>query len=274
MRKKSGQFEGKIRLAHPTWSIWHIENFRASLGNPRHSEKCDLLEHFARTFFSCYAIFTWIWTHKTHDLPDYQLTVGSFLPAITYMWSDRQIKGDLNSSNSNNFPPCPALPSQVDFNRAIIFRCFQFDFLCANLATPITSYRLFSNLRCAGHMIHSGNCSPVPSPVGFNRTVISQSLLFEFSCVNPATLIAQDLRLFIRRRRRRREGRGIPPSLRRRLTSPFPAPPRPFRPFPLSPPPGKASPRCGPRPTPRLPLHPTPPHPPYPSSPRSNSEFA
>ena len=41
-------------------------------------------------------------------------------------------------------------------------------------------------------MIHSGNCSPSPSPVGFNSPIISQSLLFEFLCANPATPYAQD----------------------------------------------------------------------------------
>ena len=40
---------------------------------------------------SCYAIFTWIWTYKTHDLADYQLTIGSFLPATTFMCSNWQI---------------------------------------------------------------------------------------------------------------------------------------------------------------------------------------
>ena len=41
---------------------------------------------FRKHFFFCYAIFTWIWTCKTHDLTDYQLAVGGFLQAITLMW--------------------------------------------------------------------------------------------------------------------------------------------------------------------------------------------
>ena len=40
---------------------------------------------FRKHFFSCYAIFTWIWTYKIHDLTDYHFNVGSFLPAITFM---------------------------------------------------------------------------------------------------------------------------------------------------------------------------------------------
>ena len=66
------------------------------------------------------------------------------------------------------------------------------DFLFANLAAPIISYRLFSNLRCARRttVIHPGNCSP--ALVGFNRPIISQILLLEFSCANLAAPIAQD----------------------------------------------------------------------------------
>ena len=45
-------------------SIWLFENSRALLWYPRYSKKGDLPEHFASTFFSCYAIFSWIWTYK------------------------------------------------------------------------------------------------------------------------------------------------------------------------------------------------------------------
>ena len=51
---------------------------------------------------------------------------------------------------------------------------------------------MFSNFRCARRMNHPGNCSPAPSPVGFNRPSISQSPLLRFSCANPASLFAQD----------------------------------------------------------------------------------
>ena len=40
---------------------------------------------FRKHFSFSYAIFTWIWTYKTHDLTDHQLIVGSFLPAIASM---------------------------------------------------------------------------------------------------------------------------------------------------------------------------------------------
>ena len=76
-------------------------------------------------------------------------------------------------------------------NCTIIFRSLHLDFLCADLAAPITSYSLISNLRCAPRTIHPGNCSPASYPVGFNRPIISQSLLLEFSCVNSTTPIAQ-----------------------------------------------------------------------------------
>ena len=92
--------------------------------------------------FSCYAIFKWIWTYKTHDLTDYQLNIGSFLPAITFMWSDRQIP---RWPQFFQQPLFPSVPSLVDFNRAIISRLgsFHIDFLCAHLATPVLSYRFF-----------------------------------------------------------------------------------------------------------------------------------
>ena len=72
-----------------------------------------------------------------------------------------KFKGDSNSSNSNYFSLFPHLRDY--------FQSFYLDFLCSNLATPITSDRWFSNLRCAGHLIHSGNRSPAPSTFGFNR---------------------------------------------------------------------------------------------------------
>ena len=101
---------------------------------------------FRKHFFFCYAIFTWVWTCKTHDLTDYQLTVGSFLPSITFMWSNRQIPGWPQFFQQQFFH---SVPSLVDFNCAIIFQSFHFDFLCANLGYPIISYRLFSNLQSA-----------------------------------------------------------------------------------------------------------------------------
>ena len=58
---------------------------------PGYSEKRWFAWPVRTHLFFCYAIFTWIWTYKTHDLPDYQLTIGSFLQAITFMWSYRQI---------------------------------------------------------------------------------------------------------------------------------------------------------------------------------------
>ena len=168
--------------------IWHIENSRPSLWNPRYSEKGDLPQRFAGTF-SCYAIFKWIWTYKTHDLTDYQLNIGSFLPAITFMWSDRQIPRWPQFFQQQLFP---SVPSLVDFNRAIISRLgsFHIDVCSFGHACPFIPF--FSNLRCARRMIHPGNCSAAPSLVCFNRPIVFQSLLLEFSCPNPATPIARD----------------------------------------------------------------------------------
>ena len=70
---------------------------------------------FRKDFFSCFAIFTCILTCKTHDLTDYQLTVGTFLPAIMTGFFLQSLscevidksKGFLNSSNNNYFPLFP-----------------------------------------------------------------------------------------------------------------------------------------------------------------------
>ena len=80
----------------------------------------------------------------TRILTDYQLTIGSFLPAITFMWSDRQIPGWPRFFQQQIFP---SVPSLVDFNSAIISRSFHLDFLCASLAASITSCSLLSNFR-------------------------------------------------------------------------------------------------------------------------------
>ena len=78
------------------------------------SEKDDLL-----SILQGLAIFTWIRPHKTHDLTDYQLTVGSFPPAITFMWSDRQIRGWPQFFLQQLFL---SVPSQFDINCVIIFK--------------------------------------------------------------------------------------------------------------------------------------------------------
>ena len=98
---------------------------------------------FRERFFSCFAIFTWIWTYKTHDLTQYQLTIGSFLPATTFMWSDWQIPGWPQFFQQLLFP---SVPSLVNFKCAIIFQRFHLDFLCANLASPITPTQLLLSI--------------------------------------------------------------------------------------------------------------------------------
>ena len=124
---------------------------------------------------------------KTHDLIDYQLTVGSLLPAITFMWSDQQFPGWPQFFQQELFP---SVPSLADFNCTITFRSFQWtfhlNFQYANLVTPIISYCLFSNLSCARSVIHPGNCSPGLSAlswVGFNYPIYFQNLLLDLLIV-------------------------------------------------------------------------------------------
>ena len=74
--------------------------------------------------------------YKTQNLTAYQLTFGSFLKAITFMWSNPLITGW-----PQFFPLGPPWP--ISLNWAIIFRSFHLDFLCANLAMPIISHSFF-----------------------------------------------------------------------------------------------------------------------------------
>ena len=87
--------------------IWHIENSRASLWNPKYSEKGDLPEHFARTF-SLVMRFS-----NESERVELMTLLNMNLPlAVFYRYSlsheviDKP-KADLNSSNSNYFPLCP-----------------------------------------------------------------------------------------------------------------------------------------------------------------------
>ena len=73
--------------------IRHFENSHALLWNPRPLKKVICLSIFQKLFLlliSCYAIFTWIWTYKSHDLTDHQLIISSYLPAITFMGRAKQ----------------------------------------------------------------------------------------------------------------------------------------------------------------------------------------
>ena len=96
---------------------------------------------------------------------------------------------DLKFFQQQLFLLCPPWPISMTL---LFLKVFHLHFLCANLATPIISYLMFFNLRCACRAIHPENCSPAPSLVGFNCLIIFQSLLLEFSFANQAPPIAQD----------------------------------------------------------------------------------
>ena len=120
-----------LPLSCSTYLIKHLTHwkFQSIAVEPEILWKRWFAWAFCCCFFSCYAIFTWIWTYKTHDLTEYQLTIGSFLPATTFMWSDWQIPEWPQLFQQFLFPSVPFL---VDFKCAIIFRSFHFDFLCAS----------------------------------------------------------------------------------------------------------------------------------------------
>ena len=123
-----------------------VENSKASLWNPRNSENGDMPEHFQvrQDVFSCYAIFTWIWTYKTHDLADCQLqvNVGNSLPTITFMWIDRQVPGWPRFYQQQLFP---SVPSLVESFHSVCFRIFAAPVMWSTLKTAVLRPpRLFS----------------------------------------------------------------------------------------------------------------------------------
>ena len=98
---------------------------------------------FRKHFFFCYAIFTWIWTCKLHNLTDYQLAVGSFLQAIASMGRNKQ---------SPRWPQfiqqlsLHSVPSSAGFIRLILLRSLLLDFPCATPAAPIAKTPWLSRL--------------------------------------------------------------------------------------------------------------------------------
>ena len=79
-----------------------------------------------------------------HQVTDYHFFFGSFLPAITFMFSDWQGGQTVASILRTALPA--SVHSLAHFNYAINFQSFSPNFLCAILAAPITAYCLFSNL--------------------------------------------------------------------------------------------------------------------------------
>ena len=142
--------------------ILHFGNSSASLWNSRYSEKGDCL-NLLQAPFLCYATFTEIWTHKPHDLTDWQFRAGN--------------RSHVNWSTS------PRVTSILPV--AIIFLCAlsgQFQsrncswevsasIFCVQI-WPRQSFHTicFLNLRCARRMIR-----PAPSPAGFNRPIICKA---------------------------------------------------------------------------------------------------
>ena len=121
-------------VPHVCPSIWHIENSRASLWNQR-KRKVICLSISQALFLLLYHFHMNMNIYETHDLTNYQLTVGSFLPEITFLWSDQRIPGWPQFFQQQLFP---YLLSIVDFNCTIYFWSFHLDFMCANLDAPIT----------------------------------------------------------------------------------------------------------------------------------------
>ena len=84
-------------------------------------------------------------------------------------------QGDIDSPNSKY--SLFALPGRFQLR----YYCSKFPprFSVCKLGRSIHFIPLFSNFCCSRRMIHTGNCCLAPSPVGFNRPIISQSLFLE-----------------------------------------------------------------------------------------------
>ena len=116
-------------LSHKFVQVFDTLKFQSIAWN---SEKGNLPDPFIHPF-SFVMPFIWIWTCKLMTSlinSDYQLIVRSFLPAITFMWSDQQIPGWPQFFQQQVFPSVPFL---VDFSCSIIVRSFHLNFLCAKL---------------------------------------------------------------------------------------------------------------------------------------------
>ena len=99
-------------VPHVCPSIWHIENSRASLWNQR-KRKVICLSISQALFLLLYHFHMNMNIYETHDLTDYQLTVGSFLPESLSCEVINESQGDLNSSNSNYFLICSPLSISI-----------------------------------------------------------------------------------------------------------------------------------------------------------------
>ena len=93
-------------VPHVCPSIWQIKTSRASLWNPRYSEKGNLHEHFART-----SSLVMQFSHTSEHTKLMTSLIINF-PLAAFYWQSRSCevidksKGDFNSFNCNYFPLC------------------------------------------------------------------------------------------------------------------------------------------------------------------------
>ena len=143
--------------------IWHIEKFRASLLNPRSSEKGDFLSISQALFlllcdFHCQFHMNLNIQNSSSVLINLPFAVSASTHFHVKWLTNPRLTSILPTAIISLF----ALPGW--FKLWISFQSLHLDFLCANLTTLIISYRWLSNLRFAHGMIHPGNCCPAPGP--------------------------------------------------------------------------------------------------------------
>ena len=136
-------------IAQVRASIRHFENSSPLLWNPRYSEKDNLPDPFrVRThFFFCYAILYESKHTKLMTSLIFNLSFAVFHRQSLSCEVINKSQCNLNSSLLTAIFSLCALPGLFQLRN--YFSKFRFDFLCANLAKPIISYSLFSNVQSA-----------------------------------------------------------------------------------------------------------------------------
>ena len=157
---------------------------------------------FARSFRklppSCYSIFTWIWTCKTHNLSDHQPTLGRFLWANDSMRRSRQILRWPWFFRQHLFfsGPCPATFNHFFESLSLISKL-----LCANSPTSIFQDRSFSKRHSVFCLNNAASKNYLLRPfLPVSKTLRSpdstpdhfRSLVLDVSCASPPRSIAHD----------------------------------------------------------------------------------
>ena len=174
-------------VPHVCPSIWHIENSKVSLWNPRYSEKINCLS-ISQALFLLLCHFHMNLNTQTHDLLIFNLPLAAFYRQSLSREVINKSQGDLNSSNSRYFPLCPLWSISI-----VLFKLFfegSISVFCV-LIRPSQSLHAVCFWIFAAPVVWSILWIAVLRPP-LLLSIVQSSLLFEFSCANLATPFAQD----------------------------------------------------------------------------------